>query len=850
MRYACRIVCTAILLLICGTDSIRAAVVVTPSVAHLNPGQTLQFSATGSPLGVYIWSLSGPGCLGISCGMITSGGYYSAPPNIPSPGIITVTAMSLSDLTQQGTATVTMGSQGVVGISVSPAQASVGVGAQQLFTASVTGTSNTAVSWSVSGYSCAGSACGTITTAGLYTAPSVLPNPAIVFVTARSVADSTKSATATVNLKNIIKVSVSPTAAQVKLGATQQFSAQVTGTTLTSVKWTVSGSGCAGAACGIISSSGLYTAPETAPSPARVTITATSNADSSTSASAVVTLVIPIGVSVSPAAVSLIVGQQVQFHATVVGTSNTAVTWSTSGASCSGSACGTISAAGLYSAPSSIPAQMNVTITATSQASQTVSASAIVTVLRSTNSKLNGHYAFLLTGVDQHGAYQQAGSITADGNGKILSGKEDVTNTAIAASDLSITGSYQISSDNRGVITLLGPMGTQTLRLALNPSGTSGKLISFDKSGIQASGVIYQQDPRAFDASALTGGYVLSFTGANVYGDRLAALGLVFPDGSGFISGSSLDVNEGGMVPPTFATFSGIYDVDATGRGTMTLSVPGFDGGLFHFALYIVSPKQLLVASTDPLNEMNPLMSGTGTLQTSTPYSAASFAGPTVFQLTGTTAAGGDVTIGRMVFKGGNALSVNYDRNAAGAVTTGAAMSGAYDMQLNGRGTLNLNDAAKGSVHIWLIYATAPNTGFLMDLSSGAAGMGEIRPQLTIPFSNAALVGTYVLGSGEPIAAGASLYSGTLEFDGGNSKLGTGIVAGADDLSRGATLSPSQTVAGVYSISITSNNGRGSMVLTSPQPMNIALWTAGPTLAYGLQVDAGVTRPVVLHIEQ
>lgn len=850
MRYACRIVCTAILLLICGTDWIRASVVVTPSVAHLNPGQTLQFNATGSSIGVYIWSLSGPGCLGITCGMITSEGFYSAPANTPSPGIITVTALSLSDLTQQGTATVTMGSQGAVGISVSPSEVSVGVGAQQLFKAAVTGTTNTGVTWSVSGYSCAGTACGTITTAGLYTAPSVLPNPAIVFVTAKSVADSTKSSTATVNLKNIIKVSVSPAAAQVKLGATQQFTAQVTGTTITGVKWTVSGGGCSGAACGTISSSGLYTAPATVPNPASVTITATSTADSSTSASAVVTLVIPIGISISPTAVSLIAGEQLQFHDSVFGTSNTAVRWSTSGASCSGTACGTISSTGLYTAPASIAAQMSIIVTVTSQASQAVSASASVTILRSTNSKLNGHYAFLLTGFDAHGAYQQAGSINADGNGKILSGKEDVTTTAIAASELSITGSYQISSDNRGVVTLLGPLGTQTLRLALNSAGTSGKLISFDKSGIQASGVIYQQDPRAFDPSALTGGYVLSFTGANVFGDRVAALGLVFPDGSGFISGSSLDVNEGGVVPPTFATFSGIYDVDATGRGTMTLSVPGFDGGLFHFALYIVSPKQLIVSSTDPLNDMTPLMSGTGVLQSGTPFTAASFSGPTVFQLTGTTGAGGDDTIGRMLFKGGNSLSINYDRNAAGAITTGGVMSGAYDMQLNGRGTLNLSDAGNGSAHIWLIYATAPDAGFLMDISSGAAGMGEIKPQLTIPFSNATLIGTYVLGSGEPIATGASLYSGTLEFDGGNSKLGTGAVAGTEDTSRGTILTPSQVVTGAYSVSIVSNNGRGSIVLTSPQASNIAIWAAGPSLAYGLQVDAGATRPVVLHIEQ
>ena len=45
-------------------------------------------------------------------------------------------------------------------------------------------------------------------------------------------------------------------------------------------------------------------------------------------------------------------------------------------------------------------------------------------------------------------------------------------------------------------------------------------------------------------------------------GSRIGALGLIFPDGSGFISGSSLDVNDGGTVSPTFATFDGSYTVD------------------------------------------------------------------------------------------------------------------------------------------------------------------------------------------------------------------------------------------------------------------------------------------------
>ena len=54
------------------------------------------------------------------------------------------------------------------------------------FTAKVTGTSNTAVTWTLSGTACTGSGnpCGTIDANGKYTAPATAPNPAQVTVTA------------------------------------------------------------------------------------------------------------------------------------------------------------------------------------------------------------------------------------------------------------------------------------------------------------------------------------------------------------------------------------------------------------------------------------------------------------------------------------------------------------------------------------------------------------------------------------------------------------------------------------------------------------------------------------------
>jgi endonuclease/exonuclease/phosphatase family metal-dependent hydrolase len=76
-------------------------------------------------------------------------------------------------------------------------------------------------------------------------------------------------------------------------------------------------------------------------------------------------------VTVLPGSVSLPEGQRQQFTATVSGTTNTSVTWSSSS--------GTISTSGLFTAPT-VSASTIVTVVATSQADTTKSASAAVTV--------------------------------------------------------------------------------------------------------------------------------------------------------------------------------------------------------------------------------------------------------------------------------------------------------------------------------------------------------------------------------------------------------------------------------------------------------------------------------------
>ncbi|MGB9285136.1 MAG: hypothetical protein WCB59_14085, partial [Candidatus Sulfotelmatobacter sp.] len=92
-------------------------------------------------------------------------------------------------------------------------------------------------------------------------------------------------------------------------------------------------------------------------------------------------LVPAIFVTLSPNPISVVVGLQQQFTATVVEASNPAVTWSVNGTLGGNSTVGTISTTGLYQAPAAIPTPATVTVTAVSAADGSTTGSATVTIV-------------------------------------------------------------------------------------------------------------------------------------------------------------------------------------------------------------------------------------------------------------------------------------------------------------------------------------------------------------------------------------------------------------------------------------------------------------------------------------
>ena len=138
-----------------------------------------------------------------------------------------------------------------------------------------------------------------------------------------------------------------------------------------------------------------------------LTITASSGSLSHTAPTSLTVQALPASIGISPSSASLAPGQTLQFTATVTGMSNTAVSWSIS------APIGSISTAGLYTAPSSSASQQTVTVTAVSQSNTSLSASATVTLLVGLPSALHLTNINITSGAT---TYQATTSITADTN--------------------------------------------------------------------------------------------------------------------------------------------------------------------------------------------------------------------------------------------------------------------------------------------------------------------------------------------------------------------------------------------------------------------------------------------------
>jgi len=567
-----------------------------------------------------------------------------------------------------------------------------------------------------------------------------------------------------------VTITITPTTASVAGGATQSFSATVTGSTNTAVTWQVNGEAGGDAVIGTISSTGVYTAPTVLPTTTTVTVTAVSQADTTKTASATVTLTAPaVTITINPMSATLAAGATQQFTPTisVTGSTNNAVTWSVNNVVGGDAIHGTIDTNGLYTAPLSQP-QAGITVKATSQANTTFSASAPVTVQPGVAS-LNGTYVFLAQRPDDSsgtGFAYRGGTLIADGKGAISGGFTDANSGSGVVSNAVTDGTYTVGTDGRGTINFNDTAGAHSLSFALT-SNSRGQVIAND-SGPVTSGFIRLQDSAAVSAGAgPAGNFVVGLAGDNT-GPAVAVGQLVFAATA--ITGTE-DVNTNGGIVQGTGLAGTVLTSTTTGRGTLQL-------GSSNYAFYIIDASTFLLVDIDAAGLK---LAGTAYAQSGT-FSAASL-GSSAYLVSGHRStdkkayaqAGRFDTDGISKFSGGV-----FDINSSGTLTinTPFASSAAYTINAaNGRGTIATGTST------FIFWLASPKQGVIMqaDASPSPVAGGLLFQQQT---GISSITGGFAFG-----LAGADVTGATpLVTDGVLSIDTFGATSGTEDVNSGGTV--------------------------------------------------------------
>jgi uncharacterized protein (DUF1800 family) len=265
-------------------------------------------------------------------------------------------------------------------LAVSPSAPSVRLGAKQTFSAVPTGLTNPAIVWKVVSTSATATGdFGSITTAGVYTAPSTMPNPNTVLVEATyTSATVTLVGKAQVTLLNPIPEVTSLSPASINTGL--KYTVLLNGSGFLPTSQVLFNGQPATGVTLVSSTQFQLTGTSSAAAETKIAVTVTNpDPGSKTSGTVNLTVLNPIAVTVTPDKQTIRIGQTETFTAHVTNASSTAaaaVTWQVNGVTGGAAATGTIDVKGVYTPPAVLPATPSVTITAVSVTDPTKSASA------------------------------------------------------------------------------------------------------------------------------------------------------------------------------------------------------------------------------------------------------------------------------------------------------------------------------------------------------------------------------------------------------------------------------------------------------------------------------------------
>jgi hypothetical protein len=688
-------------------------------------------------------------------------------------------------------------------IEIVAANNTTALGVQQTvqFTATVSGAVNNAVTWEVDATAGGNSTVGTIVASGTnnniatYTAPTTVPSPDVVTITAVSQQVTTvvsNSVSIQITGAGQTGVVVSPPSAVIAAGGTQTYSVTLNGASSTA-NWAISCGAAQPSACGSLNvnsgASVVYSAPPSPPMGKSVTITATTTSNGAGTATATIEF---SGASFNGQYAFSFAGEdgngkplKVAGSFTTVGTTSSGFVnvsgglldlnsgtlgvkpgLTITGGSFSIGAQDGRSSGSLTAVAGGVPFQLNMQFTLISSQHAVMAdfdsdvdgahdtGSGTIDLQQTSQAtpsnfsvqEIQGNYVFGLAGTDltiNPGAVLNiAGKFFADGSGGIPGATQqavqDFNDGGTANEDTTLSGSYGLSgvdaTTGRGILTLQSTLGTTNFAFYI-VDATHLKVVEIDPAQPYILDGDVLSAPRtavgAYTDAALTAGNY-AFTSGNSTAAQPGVIGGVFVSGgNGSVTGGVVDVNAASQTSNNLSASA--YTVDKN-LGRIALTLTG--GGTFQFAVYATAQGSLEMVSLDA----GVSGGGLGYLQGSSTSAPSAGLG---LNLTATTAGKSFLIqqdlVGELAAAGGT-FNGNVDVNDVLSGTTPGAFeitNGKIASPGNfGRGLLSFQTIPSTPGSFSLIYYLVANPNFpgnpaalLLDSDAGRAGIGALAEQ-------------------------------------------------------------------------------------------------------------------------
>jgi hypothetical protein len=662
-------------------------------------------------------------------------------------------------------------------IAVTGSLSSVNVNGTVQFTATIVNLSSTLVSWQVNSTPSGNATVGTIDSNGLYTAPKAVPTPNnVVTITAVAQAQTGLTGTATVTILPPAAITgITPNSnVTVAAGASQAFTATVSGGGNIAVNWFINNSAACSSTIGFknglvngafpfgqITNQGNYIASQIPPPGGAIAITAVSQLDPTQ------TFCVPVAVTFGNA--SLQGSYAFSTRGRIVSTNAFFARAGSFTASCSNNCAQGTLTGGLEDS----------------------NQGGIVKIHNFT------------------GTY----SIAADGRGSMQFCEDISTPCTTGAA----TAFFRIVVSS----------SQQAQMIEFSPTGSA--------SAIAATGgeMNLQPDSSAFNNGGLTGTYSFNFTGVTSLATGLeSAVGQFSANGNGLISAGgiatpgTIDLNPGGSQPLIAST----YSVSQNGRGVATISTAGTT---LHFSVYVISSSRAKFIQTDPspasilvgdaFKQQTALTCswGTNVLNGSMLLQTIGSAGsPTPAEITDIFSFTADGA--------GGITAATGDQNIGGTFSSVPSGSGTYQIvDPCGRGTIAISGRS------YVFYIISPSNSVVLETTSGVVASGFLVHPAAGPFTDASFTGSYALVLAGSIAAGNARQ----DIVGQLTSNGSGVVSVASlDINALGATQTGVANTGTY-LPTPAGTLRGTMLLGSPA-RNFVLYLVSPTQFYVLGADA------------